>query len=224
MFSPEAKQGFIASQAELTQIVKEMFTRGHPEAIPSKALEGLGMAFGEMSRTAWDVFVSLARKYHLETFDPRRISFKTGTKARKKRGEIAEALKRSGKVRSPFAVATATVKKMKLDPWEDPRFSMAALRMEVDILYMTREEIERQHSRGLISNSDYEKYWKGTGSKHLEEIALRVPRSEWPKLRKWIMTWRHKGGEWIDENYYAMRCGGANQSQDPLNVFFIGET
>lgn len=42
----------------------------------------------------------------------RKVSFKAGTKAAKARSKVAESIKRSGKVKNPFAVATAAVKKM----------------------------------------------------------------------------------------------------------------
>lgn len=42
----------------------------------------------------------------------RKVSFKAGTKAARARSRVAESIKRSGKVKNPFAVATAAVKKM----------------------------------------------------------------------------------------------------------------
>lgn len=102
------------------------------------------------------------------------------------------------------------------DVWEDPRFT-CTFRTTVRILYLSKEEIERQFKKGTISKSDYEKYWKRSGAKHLEEVAIEdVP----VEVRSWIRTWRHKGGGRYSAGY-AVRCGGANQSQDPLNVFFL---
>lgn len=156
-------------------------------------------------------------------------SFKRGTKARKKRGEIAEAIKRErAPVRSPFAVATATVKRMspkglrpkglrKLDPWTDPRFARS-FATKATILYMTREEIERQHRTGEISEPDYAKYWKNLKSGALIEVALQdVPK----RVFDWIKLAYHAGGAMYQRGGYAIRCGGANQHEDPLNVFLL---
>jgi hypothetical protein len=41
-----------------------------------------------------------------------KVRFKRGTIARKARSKIAEGVKRSGSARNPYAVATATVKRM----------------------------------------------------------------------------------------------------------------
>lgn len=156
------------------------------------------------------------------------ISFRKGTRARKKRGQIAEAIKQGGSpVRSPFAVATRQVQKMaaagqRFDPWEDPRFSWEFPAI-VRVLYLTRKDIERQHELGKISDSDYNKYWKGVDAQHLEEVAIEIPSQTWPEMREWVETWGHKGGSWYiaEKQGYAVRCGGANQARDPLNVFFL---
>lgn len=86
---------------------------------------------------------------------------------------------------------------------------------------MTREEIERQHKAGEISDADYNKYWKKSKAKHLEEVAVFLPGDDWEELKKWIARWGHKGGSWYGKASYAVRCGGANQHVDPLNVFFL---
>lgn len=152
------------------------------------------------------------------------ISFRKGTKARKKRSEIAEALKREkARVRSPFAVATSTVKKMRrLDPWEDPDFMME-FDARVRVLYMTREDIEDEVAKGGVSREDFQKYWEKVGAQHLEEVAISVPSRDAPRFMEWVRTWRHQGGSWYLRNRrgFAVRAGGANQTLDPLNVFFL---
>jgi hypothetical protein len=156
------------------------------------------------------------------SLDP--IGFRKGTKARKKRGEIARAIIREKRpVTQPYAVATAVVKRMKhFDVWYDPRFTMK-FPAHVEVLYLTRKDVEEQHARGQISEQDYQKYWKGVDAKHLEEFAIRVSGESARKLRSWVRTWGHKGGSWYMKDGYAIRCGGANQSQDPLNVFILFE-
>jgi hypothetical protein len=152
------------------------------------------------------------------------VSFAKGTKARKARERVVKALKKKRGVKNPYAVATAVVKRMKFDPWEDRRFVMR-FPAHVEVLYMTREDIEKQAKAGQIPREEYEKYWAKVDAKHLEEVAVRLSPSDWSRLKSWVATWRHEGGSWYlpQRGGYAVRCGGANQHRDPLNVFFLEE-
>ena len=61
-FSPEAKEAFIIDRDAEKTLFVEMVKRGHPEVMPDRLLQGLGMAFGAMSSTAWKMMVVLAKK------------------------------------------------------------------------------------------------------------------------------------------------------------------
>jgi hypothetical protein len=112
--------------------------------------------------------------------------------------------------------------RIRLDPWEDRRFVMR-FPATVEVLYMTREEIKKQTDEGSIPEAEYKKYWTGVKARHLEEVAVHLDSEHWRRLREWVKTWGHKGGSYYMKDGYAVRCGGANQSTDPLNVFFIGD-
>jgi hypothetical protein len=59
-FSPEAHQGVILDEAQDRSIFVEM-AKNYPEIMPERFLNGLGVAFGSMSKTAWEKLVSLCR-------------------------------------------------------------------------------------------------------------------------------------------------------------------
>ena len=61
-FSPEAKQGIVLTQPEEKWVFVEMVKAGHPEIMPERILNGLGMAFGRTSKTGWEKLVSLSKK------------------------------------------------------------------------------------------------------------------------------------------------------------------
>lgn len=107
------------------------------------------------------------------------------------------------------------------DVWQDPKFVMSFSRATIQVLYLTRAQIEEQFKAGKISKSDYDKYWKGVKAEHLEEVAIFLQRPDWEKLKEWERTWRHKGKDDYELGAFAVRSGGANQSRDPLNVFFL---
>lgn len=90
---------------------------------------------------------------------------------------------------------------------------------------MTREDIEKQVKEGGIPKSEYREYWEKSKARHLEEVAVLLDSNDWPDLKAWIKTWGHKGGSWYlgGQRGYAVRCGGANQHTDPLNVFFLSD-
>lgn len=145
------------------------------------------------------------------------VSFKRGTKARRKRGQIAAALVREkAPVREPYAVATTTVKRMRLhpkclDPWDSPVYTRR-FPAYVEVLYLRKEDVDPR-------SSDFKKYWKHTD--RLIEVAVHVSGERWDTLKKFIGSWKHRGGSWYMSGGFAVRCGGANQHKDPLNVFFL---
>ncbi len=64
LFSPNAPaQAFILDRSIVTESWSQMLEKGHGEIIPdNKGFEDLGMAFGEMSDSAWVEYVHILRK------------------------------------------------------------------------------------------------------------------------------------------------------------------
>lgn len=60
-FSKEARQAIILDRGQEKWVFVEM-CKNHPEIMPNEILEGLGLAFGAMSKTAWEKLISLSRK------------------------------------------------------------------------------------------------------------------------------------------------------------------
>ena len=60
-FSKEARQAIILDRAQEEWVFVEM-CKNHPEIMPNEILRGLGLAFGNMSKTAWEKLISLSRK------------------------------------------------------------------------------------------------------------------------------------------------------------------
>jgi hypothetical protein len=119
--------------------------------------------------------------------------------------------------------AKRRISSRKYDVWNDPKHTRT-FTATVKILYLTRKQIDEAYARGEIGESDYNEYWKKTKSEHLEEIAVYVPSGEIrADVKRWVETWKHKGGSWYlpDKEGYAVRCGGKNQSRDPVNIFFL---
>ena len=114
-------------------------------------------------------------------------------------------------------MAWGAVHRAGLDPWEDPRFSTSFL-ARVEVLCMNREEIERLHRAGSISKTDYDTFWKRVDAQHLFEVAIYPKGAD---LLAYLKRSGHGGLSRVDPNYFAVRCGGANQRRDPLNVFFM---
>lgn len=107
--------------------------------------------------------------------------------------------------------------------WGNRQFTISFF-ARIEILYLTRKDVEEQFKAGQISKEDYDRYWKKSKAEHLEEVAILVPRNVWERaLNPWISTWRHKGGGYYEKEAFAVRSGGVNQSQDPLNVFLLKE-
>lgn len=132
-----------------------------------------------------------------------------------------EYLKKGYSKKRALSIGYATVVKRKLDPWDNPNFTMRFKPEEVQILYLTRKEIEAQHRSGEISDADYNKYWRDSKAEHLEEVAVFLNPSDYEKIKKWERTWTHKGKDDYAPYAFAIRCGGANQSRDPLNLFVL---
>lgn len=107
------------------------------------------------------------------------------------------------------------------DPWQDRRYVMTLHPKSVDVLYMTRKDMEAKVKAGDVSESDWKRYWVKGGVQHLEEVAVILDSDDWAKLKAWAKTWGHKGGSFYLREGFAVRAGGANQRKDPLNVFFL---
>jgi hypothetical protein len=105
------------------------------------------------------------------------------------------------------------------DPADAWRYAIKLKPKRVEILILSRDEVEELYKSGKISESDWKKYWEKSGAENLIEFAIFLNKRDVEYLKD-IMK-EHKGFELIDPNYIAIRCGGANQKQDPLNVFII---
>jgi hypothetical protein len=99
---------------------------------------------------------------------------------------------------------------MNADPWR--KYAIRLSVKKVEMLFMPREEIDAAVMRGEISQEDYQKYWENVKADRLFEFAIHVYHIP-PVVRKY--------GERYEPGAYALRCGGANQKRNPLNVFIL---
>lgn len=134
---------------------------------------------------------------------------------------IAESEMKRGKTKKEaLRIGYATVQSRrhdrKYDPWENPRF-VKKFTCRVEILYMTRKDMEDEVEKGHIPESEFKRYWPAGGPKHLDEIALIDPPQE---IIEWAKSWRHNGKDDYSAGI-AVRAGGANQHKDPLNLFIV---
>ena len=97
-----------------------------------------------------------------------------------------------------------------LDPWR--KYATRLKIKKVEMLYMPREQIDSAAMAGEISQEDYAKYWENVKADRLFEFAIHVWHVP-PPVRRY--------GEKYDTDAYALRCGGANQKKNPLNVFIL---
>jgi hypothetical protein len=119
--------------------------------------------------------------------------------------------------RSRLALTLRKLRSKDPDAW---RNAIKLYPKRVEVLILSRDEIEDMVKSGAISEADYKKYWEKSGANTLIEFAIFLPKSQVKMLSELMRD--HKGFELVDPNYIAIRVGGKNQHKDPMNVFIIG--
>jgi len=119
--------------------------------------------------------------------------------------------------RARLALTLRKLRKADPDAW---RHAIKLKPKRIEVLILTKEEVEDMVKSGAVSEEDYKKYWEKSGAENLIEFAIFLPKSQVKQLAELMRD--HKGFELVDPHYIAIRVGGANQKQDPMNVFIIG--